>query len=174
MKAIVGIVILSLSFCSCQSQIKQDNVTLKDITSALRFAMDNEVFSKVKSNYEIFSYFDYSLNDSTLYSDLLGVDTVLDKENVYYMAEQYRQLAKKEIKSFISPVYNNLVDDYSGNKNIIHFELSAPMFSKDKKTFVLHVLSIFNVNGKPKWDDLYFVFSKKSENWKLNGLIKRK
>lgn len=171
---LISVLILNLSFISCLSQPMPNTISSSDIIKALKFAMENVVLKKYDTKCEIFSLFDHSLNDATIYKDIIGIDAVLDETNVHYMIEQYNSLAKKEIKPYIQSWYNKkLVDNCSRDKNITHLEFSAPMFSYDKKTFVLHVLSIFDVKGNPKWDGLYFVFSKKNDTWKLIGLIKR-
>ena len=171
---LITVLILNLSFISCLSQPMPNTISSSDIINALKFAMDNVVLKKFGTKYEISTLFENSLDETTIYKDLIGIDAFLDESNVHYMIEQCNSMAKKEIKSYIPALYNKkLVDDYSGDKNLKHFEISAPMFSYDKKAFVLHVLSIFDVKGNTRWDRLYFVFSKKNDTWKLIGYIKQ-
>lgn len=174
MKIIIIITILFLTNF-CETQMKKEVISKDDIRCALQVVLDSVVVGKIKTDFELSSRFSSALNDSVLYHDLFDVDAVLNKENLLSMVSQYNQLKDAKIDLYVPLKYKTvLVNDYTGHNNLRYFELSPPLFSKDKASFVLYVLSIFDVNGNPKWDDLYFVFKIKEGKWKLNGVIKRR
>jgi len=159
---------------SCNGSKGEGDISKEDIIIALNFAI-SDVISE-NPNYEdylLLGNFTKIISGSQMTDELLNVDSVLNQTNVNYMIDQYYSRKGELLSPYISETYHDkIVDKLTYREGLVCFELSPPLFSVDKNCFVLNMIGYFSVKSNEKWDALYFVFFKKDNKWKLEGIIK--
>jgi hypothetical protein len=144
-----------------------------DVKKATAFFMDRMV-SKAKygENYIIYPSYNGELADSDFIN--LTEDTVFTKENIDYLKNQYNIQNKKNIRDFIDKKYYSKFSSSQPKVGQVSYSMDPPLFTIDKNHFIIYAMTCFWVKDKIRWDDLYFVFKRKGENWKFERFIKRK
>jgi hypothetical protein len=162
---------LLLIFASCKSSTKEA-ITEEDLKDATSFFIESMVNKATHgNNYTIDTFYDTTLTDSDFF--YLAYDTILTRENVEYMKVQYKNFKNRRPIEFVNERYHSKMQSASFKKGYFHYFMSIPMFTKDKKRFVIYSKTFFWVQDTIRWDDLYFVFKKKENNWKREVFLNR-
>lgn len=174
--------IISLIFCSCLSIEKKQNivsqsdpVTVNDIKGVVNFYIQNMALkAKLTDPIRLYPTFVNNLEDSIIFYTLINVDTFLNEENIEYMLNQYDTLSKVEISPYLRTEYKELLTrDYNIGDPISFFEISAPMFTKDKKHVILYTVIHFRSKNQTVWDNSFVVLMRSGSIWLYEGLIKK-
>ncbi|MDE5420293.1 hypothetical protein L3049_20055 [Labilibaculum sp. DW002] len=165
----IGIVFF-MSACFENKELVND----KDISVALEAFVVNQIDDS--TNYKTFFILDQFagyLPNELIKADLLMIDSVLDVETVDYMIHQYDYQKSNLIGKYIPKKYlDQITNRLIYREGVVCFLISPPMFTRNKKHFVINATCYFLVKGERVWDTLYFFLTKKDEKWILEGLIK--
>ena len=144
-----------------------------DIKNAITVFMDTKASQgNDNGNYIVFPEFNMELSNNDFIN--LTEDTVFTAENIDYIKNQYYQLKKRSIKEFFPEKYYSKFNPDRPKPGQWCYSMDPPLFTIDKKHFIIYSKGYFWVKDEIRWDDLYFVYIKQGENWKFQRYIKSK
>jgi len=177
MRNLISIILLLLLFSGCQ---KNNLPTNDEITNAIAFVNERLIFNNTDSIY-LSDCFSNKLRVNTIYNDIADTELNFSKDDLEYMKEQYVSYKGKDIVNFIKNqdrielINLDNDSDLTTKEDRMIFEFGIPLFSCDKKEFIMYAFTTFlDSKGERRWEDLYWYFTKDEESWSLAGVIKRK
>jgi hypothetical protein len=163
-------IVFCLFFCCCKNIEKE--ITEAEVIEATAFFMDSIVNNAIHGdNYLVIPRYNADLTEKDFVN--LGLDTVFTNEDISFMRKQYNILSKTELTQFISSKYTSKFNENEPILGQVSYLMDPPLFTLDKKHFIIYSRTFFWVKDVIKTDDLYFVFERKKDEWKLVGFIRR-
>lgn len=171
---IIALFIIMLSNTNCTSK-KKKYPTQEEIKTAFNAVLDSAITpTYTKIRYDIRGTFNFEYDDSLIFGSLEYADSIIEKDDLDFIIEQYNLLKGKEIDNYIIKGKYSIKEGarYKPEDSIDYqFYLSPPLFTRDKKFFVTFCIGSA-IRPKSFKDGFYFIFIKEDGKWNLFSIIK--
>jgi len=98
-------------------------------------------------------------------------DSAFQNEDIEYLNQQYENLKNKKTSFLFFNKDFKYINNEKPKKGAWHYLISPPLFTKNKKNFIIFARGYFWHNDSIKFDQLYYRCRQNNSSWKLVEVI---
>jgi hypothetical protein len=165
--------IISFALIACKQSVPPSH---EEYSTALNVCLDSGLRATYENKilYDIRGNFIADYTDSLIASSLSAVDSIITKEDVDFMIQQYNYLKTSSLDGYIDNSKYRIKEGahYTPMDSVNYqFILSPPLYSIDKKFFVTFCVGT-GIRPNSFTDGFFFLFINEDNSWYLHSIIK--